>query len=57
MLTKGNPANAGHKLHPDKVQEWTDFSQEQMAIWKNFIDTDFITEYHFAPPFALKESV
>ncbi|QGA17402.1 hypothetical protein EYB26_005073 [Talaromyces marneffei] len=54
--TKGDPANADRKLRPSRVQEWTDFPEEQMAIWADLMDSDFITERHFTPLLALRES-
>ncbi|KUL81423.1 hypothetical protein ZTR_09479, partial [Talaromyces verruculosus] len=54
--TKGDPANADRKLRPSRIQEWTDFPDEQMAIWADLMDADFVTERHFTPLLALKES-
>ncbi|KAF3404774.1 hypothetical protein DPV78_003466 [Talaromyces pinophilus] len=53
--TKGDPANADRKLRPSRIQEWTDFPDEQMVIWRDLMDTDFVTERHFTPSLALKE--
>ncbi|EAW11094.1 uncharacterized protein ACLA_067310 [Aspergillus clavatus NRRL 1] len=53
--TKGDPANADRKLRPSRIQEWTRFPDEQMAIWADLMDADFVTERHFAPLLALKE--
>uniref|UniRef100_A0A093VE36 Putative AAA family ATPase y4kL n=1 Tax=Talaromyces marneffei PM1 TaxID=1077442 RepID=A0A093VE36_TALMA len=53
--TKGDPANADRKLRPSRIQEWTDFPDEQMAIWRDLMDADFVTERHFTPLLALKE--
>ncbi|EEA18486.1 hypothetical protein TMatcc_001228 [Talaromyces marneffei ATCC 18224] len=54
--TKGDPANADRKLRPSRIQEWTDFPDEQMAIWADLMDADFVTERRFTPLLALKES-
>jgi hypothetical protein len=54
--TKGDPANADRKLRPDRIQEWTSFPREQMAIWDDLMDSDFVTERHFTPLLALRES-
>lgn len=53
--TKGDPANADHKLRPMKIREWVDFPREQSAIWMELMDTDLVTERHFTPLLALKE--
>ncbi|KAI7976015.1 hypothetical protein EIK77_000928 [Talaromyces pinophilus] len=53
--TKGDPANADRKLRPSRIQEWTNFPDEQMAIWADLMDADFVTERHFTPLLALKE--
>ncbi|QKX56736.1 uncharacterized protein TRUGW13939_03842 [Talaromyces rugulosus] len=45
--TKGSPANADHKLRPSRIQEWTTFADEQMAIWEDLMGADFVTERHF----------
>ncbi|OQD68409.1 hypothetical protein PENDEC_c036G01700 [Penicillium decumbens] len=52
--TKGDPANVDDKLRPDKIREWTGFPKEQVAIWKDIMDTAFVTERHFSPLLALK---
>ncbi|EED22749.1 conserved hypothetical protein [Talaromyces stipitatus ATCC 10500] len=54
--TKGDPANADRKLRPSRIQEWTDFPDEQMAIWEDLMDADFVTERHFTPLLALREA-
>ncbi|KAE8549038.1 hypothetical protein EYB25_007553 [Talaromyces marneffei] len=48
--------NISSSLRPSRVQEWTDFPEEQMAIWADLMDSDFITERHFTPLLALRES-
>ena len=53
--TKGDPANADHKLRPTTIREWVDFPREQSAIWMELMDTDFVTERHFTPLLVLKE--
>uniref|UniRef100_A0A093ULW5 Putative cell division control protein 7 like 2 n=1 Tax=Talaromyces marneffei PM1 TaxID=1077442 RepID=A0A093ULW5_TALMA len=53
--TKGDPANADRKLRPSRIQEWKHFPDEQMAIWANLMDADFVAERHFTPLLALKE--
>ncbi|KMU85034.1 hypothetical protein CIHG_02817 [Coccidioides immitis H538.4] len=45
--TKGNPANAGRKLCPAKIREWTNFPDEQILIWDDLMNTDFVAERHF----------
>jgi len=52
--TKGDPANVDDKLRPDTIREWTGFPKEQVAIWKDIMDTAFVTERHFPPLLALK---
>ncbi|OKL55242.1 hypothetical protein UA08_09486 [Talaromyces atroroseus] len=54
--TKGDPANADRKFRPDRIEEWTSFPQEQMAIWDDLMDSDFVTERHFTPLLAVRES-
>uniref|UniRef100_A0A093VMC0 Reticulocyte-binding protein 2 like a n=1 Tax=Talaromyces marneffei PM1 TaxID=1077442 RepID=A0A093VMC0_TALMA len=54
--TKGDPANADRKLRPSRIQEWTDFPDQQMAIWADLMDADFVTERHFTPLLALREA-
>jgi hypothetical protein len=54
--TKGDPANADRKLRPEKIQEWTDFPQEQVMIWDKIMDADFVTKRHFTPLLAITES-
>jgi hypothetical protein len=54
--TKGDPANADRKLRPSRIQEWTDFPDEQMAIWADLMDANFVTERHFTPLLALREA-
>ncbi|OJD13932.1 hypothetical protein AJ78_05669 [Emergomyces pasteurianus Ep9510] len=53
--TKGNPANADRKLRPAKIREWTDFPAEQISVWEDLMNTEFVTERHFTPALALKE--
>jgi hypothetical protein len=53
--TKGDPANAHHELRPSKIREWTNFPNEQIAIWEDLMNTEFATEHHFTPLLALKE--
>ncbi|KAL4748273.1 hypothetical protein BDW72DRAFT_156847 [Aspergillus terricola var. indicus] len=53
--TKGNPANADRKLRPAKIQEWTSFPDEQILLWNDLMNTDFVTERHFTPLVVLKE--
>lgn len=53
--TKGDPANADRKLRPDNIREWTSFPKEQIAIWEDIMDTQFITERHFSPSLVLKD--
>ncbi|PWY87119.1 hypothetical protein BO94DRAFT_535225 [Aspergillus sclerotioniger CBS 115572] len=53
--TKGDPANADQKLRPTWIREWADFPTEQMAIWEDLMDFDFLNERHFTPLGALKE--
>lgn len=54
--TKGDPANADRKLRPNRIREWTSFPDEQMTIWRDLMDEDFVTERHFTPLLALRES-
>uniref|UniRef100_A0A093URP4 Putative cell division control protein 7 like 2 n=1 Tax=Talaromyces marneffei PM1 TaxID=1077442 RepID=A0A093URP4_TALMA len=54
--TKGDPANADRKLRPSRIQEWTSFPDEQMAIWRDLMDANFVTERHFTPLLALREA-
>ncbi|PKY07280.1 hypothetical protein P168DRAFT_315793 [Aspergillus campestris IBT 28561] len=48
-------ANAVQILRPTRSRIWVDFPCEQSAIWKELMDTDFVTERHFTPLLALKE--
>ncbi|KAL4993231.1 hypothetical protein BDV10DRAFT_179484 [Aspergillus recurvatus] len=53
--TKGDPANADRKLRPAKIREWTSFPNEQIKIWRDLMDSVFVTERHFTPLVVLKE--
>ncbi|KKK18214.1 hypothetical protein P175DRAFT_0508565 [Aspergillus ochraceoroseus IBT 24754] len=53
--TKGDPANADHKVRPTKIREWTNFPTEQISIWNDLMSAEFATERHFTPLLALKE--
>lgn len=53
--TKGDPANADHKLRPAKIREWTNFPNEQTSIWEDLMNVDFANERHFTPLLALRE--
>ncbi|PWY90674.1 hypothetical protein BO70DRAFT_306788 [Aspergillus heteromorphus CBS 117.55] len=54
-ITKGNPANADHKIRPTRIREWINFPKEQISIWDDLMKTDFVTERHFTPLLVLKE--
>lgn len=53
--TKGDPANVDRKLWPSRIQEWINFPDKQMSIWRDLMDANFVTECHFTPLLALKE--
>ncbi|KAL3469056.1 hypothetical protein BJX99DRAFT_242176 [Aspergillus californicus] len=53
--TKGNPANADRKFRPARIREWSNFPDEQILIWDDLLNTDFVTERHFTPLLVLKE--
>ena len=53
--TKGDPANADKKLRPDNLREWTSFPEEQVTLWEDIMDTQFITERHFSPLLVLRD--
>ena len=53
--TKGDPANADKKLRPDSIREWTSFPEEQIALWEDIMDTQFITGRHFSPVLVLRD--
>ncbi|KAL4958856.1 uncharacterized protein BDV14DRAFT_23722 [Aspergillus stella-maris] len=53
--TKGDPANADRKIRPARIREWSSFPDEQIEIWDDLMNTDFVTERHFTPLVVLKE--
>ncbi|EEP81714.1 predicted protein [Uncinocarpus reesii 1704] len=53
--TQGNPENAGSKLRPNHIREWTTFPQEQSAVWKDLFDVDFASERHFTSLSTVKD--
>ncbi|KAH8428823.1 uncharacterized protein LDX57_006502 [Aspergillus melleus] len=52
--TQGNPANADRKLRPARIREWSNFPEEQILIWDDLMNTDFVTERHFTSLILLK---
>lgn len=56
LSTKGNPANATHKLRPERILEWTGFPVQQEAIWGKLQRSDFMHQQYFTSLNSLKEA-
>lgn len=45
--TKDDPANAGKQVRPKRIEKWRDFPEEQIRVWRDIMDSEFVTERHF----------
>ena len=56
LSTQGDAANADSKYRPERILAWEDFPVQQIAIWNDLVESDFMLERHFRPLIYLEES-
>ncbi|KAK3080642.1 hypothetical protein LTS18_014509 [Coniosporium uncinatum] len=56
LSTQGDPSNANDKVRPKRFRWWTEFPDQQEAIWKSLIKSDFVHERRFPTKITLQEN-